>query len=255
MISSGRGSIVRVLVLLGGLCPVMARGGQEPEAALKPLGATAFAPLPLGTIKPAGWLRDQLRIQADGLSGHLDEFWPDIKESAWFGGQAEGWERVPYWLDGMVPLAYTLDDPTLKDKVVRAVNFILEHQHQDGWLGPVGDSLKHKPYDVWPLFPLFKALVQYGEASGDPRIDQALLRCSRKIDEVITREPLYSWAKVRAADLVVPLYRLERSAPGSARSGSWPRRRLPRATTGAPSLSTSRSQPGPIRRKAWKTTV
>ena len=82
--------------------------------------ATAFEPLPLGSIKPAGWLKDQLRIQADGLSGHLDEFWPDIKDSAWFGGKAEGWERVPYWLDGIVPLAYMLDDPALKAKVKKS---------------------------------------------------------------------------------------------------------------------------------------
>jgi DUF1680 family protein len=208
MMSSGRKSIVRLLVLIGGFWPAMARGGQEPGAATSLPGASGLAPLPLGSIKPAGWLRDQLRIQADGLSGHLDEFWPDIKDSAWFGGQAEGWERVPYWLDGIVPLAYTLDDPALKAKVVRSINFILEHQQPDGWLGPVGDSLKHKPYDVWPLFPLFKALVQYQEASGDPRIDPALLKCSRKIDEVISREPIYSWAKIRVADLAVPLYLL-----------------------------------------------
>jgi uncharacterized protein len=208
MISSGRRSFVQLLVLIGGFAPAMAHGAQEPAAAGTNLGATAFTALSLGSIKPSGWLRDQLRLQADGLSGHLDEFWPDIKDSAWFGGQAEGWERVPYWLDGIVPLAYTLDDPALKDKVVRAVNYILEHQHPDGWLGPVGDSLKHKPYDVWPLFPLFKALVQYQEASGDPRIEPALLRCTRKIDEVISREPIYSWAKIRAADLAVPLFAL-----------------------------------------------
>ena len=78
---------------------------------------SVFEPLPLGSIRPAGWLKDQLRIQADGLSGHLDEFWPDIKNSAWFGGTAEGWERVPYWLDGLVPLAFLTDDPVLKAKV------------------------------------------------------------------------------------------------------------------------------------------
>jgi hypothetical protein len=162
--------------------------------------------LALGSIKPAGWLKDQLRIQGAGLSGHLDEFWPDIKDSAWFGGKAEGWERVPYWLDGMVPLAYLLDDSDLKAKVKRAIDAILDRQQPDGWLGPVGDTQNHKPYDVWPLFPLFKALTQYQEASGDPRVLPALLKCCRKIEQVISGEPLYSWAKVRAADLAITLY-------------------------------------------------
>jgi uncharacterized protein len=158
------------------------------------------------SIKPSGWLKDQLRIQRAGLSGHLDEFWPDIKDSAWFGGKAEGWERVPYWLDGIVPLAYLLDDSELKAKAKRAIDAILDRQQPDGWLGPVGDTQNHKPYDVWPLFPLFKALTQYQEASGDPRVIPALLKCCRKIDQVIGREPLYSWAKMRAADLAITLY-------------------------------------------------
>jgi len=59
------------------------------------LAEPAFRPLPLGAIRPRGWLARQLRLQADGLTGHLDEFWPDVAESQWFGGQAEGWERAP----------------------------------------------------------------------------------------------------------------------------------------------------------------
>ncbi len=191
------------LILIGilGIPAVDARAAQPPVAHPRP----RFEPLPLGTIQPSGWLKEQLRIQADGLGGHLDEFWPDIKESAWFGGKAEGWERVPYWLDGLVPLAYLLDDPALKAKVKKAVDSILDQQHPDGWLGPVGDAQKHRPYDVWPLFPLFKALTQYQEATGDPRVIPALLKCCRKIDAVISREPMYSWAKFRVADLAVTL--------------------------------------------------
>ena len=71
--------------------------------------------LPLGSIRPAGWLARQLRVQADGMGGHLDEFWPDVgPNSGWLGGSGESWERGPYFLDGLVPLAYLLDDATLK---------------------------------------------------------------------------------------------------------------------------------------------
>lgn len=52
----------------------------------------------------------QLNIQAEGLSGHLSLFWPDISESVWVGGNGDGGlhERAPYWLNGIVPLAYLL---------------------------------------------------------------------------------------------------------------------------------------------------
>ena len=156
------------LLLAPASWPPRTRAGEIDQARDPVLQKTAFRPLPLGRIKPAGWLRDQLKTQAAGLSGHLDEFWPDIKDSAWIGGKAEGWERVPYWLDGLVPLAFLVDDPALQARVKRFVDHILDHQQADGWLGPIGDTAGHQPYDVWPLFPLFKALAQYQEATGDP---------------------------------------------------------------------------------------
>ena len=54
-------------------------------------------------IVPGGWFARQLKIQADGLAGNLDKVWPDVRDSAWIGGKCEGWERVPYWLDGFIP--------------------------------------------------------------------------------------------------------------------------------------------------------
>jgi hypothetical protein len=186
-------------VLLGSLA---AARGEGPVA----LRAPVYAELPLGAIKPAGWLKGQLELQAKGLGGHLDEFWPDIKDSAWIGGKAEGWERTPYWLDGAIPLAFLLDDRALKAKVKKYVDYILDHQTADGWLGPIGDSQKHKPYDVWPLFPLFKAFMQYEQATGDPRIVPAMQRACKKNDEITSKEPLYSWAQFRGADFIVSLY-------------------------------------------------
>ena len=91
-----------------------------------------FRPFTTTAISPRGWLATQLRTQADGLSGHLDEFWPDIKDSAWIGGTSEGWERMPYWLDGVIPLAWLLNDVTLKDRVTGYLDYILEHQRDSG---------------------------------------------------------------------------------------------------------------------------
>ena len=63
----------------------------------------------------AGWLLDQLQLQAESLSGHLQFFWPDVMNSSWVGGTADVGlhERTPYWLNGFVPLAYQLEDPYL----------------------------------------------------------------------------------------------------------------------------------------------
>jgi hypothetical protein len=172
------------------------------------LVARAFAPLALGSVRPRDWLRNQLRIQADGLSGHLDEFWPDVRDSGWIGGSEEGWERGPYWLDGVVPLAYVLGDDTLKGKVRRWMDYVLDHQQRDGWLGPVRDARHeyNKPYDPWPSLVFLKAATQYAEATGDGRVVPALLRHVRKLDAVIEQTPLYSWARMRAADLALSLH-------------------------------------------------
>ena len=171
--------------------------------------ARAFSPLPPGQIRPEGWLRNQLRIQADGLSGYLDAFWPDVAESGWIGGKAEGWERGPYWLDGVVPLAFLLDDEALKAKVGRWADYILTHQHEDGWLGPVRDTAyggKYRAYDPWPVYVALKALTQYQEATGDARVMPVMTRFFRRLDALLDVQPLFVWGKSRWADLVLSIH-------------------------------------------------
>ena len=250
----GRWVLSLLIVLLSG--PVARAFWQEEiKATEPPLRASTFEPLPLGSIKPTGWLRDQLRIQADGLSGHIDEFWPDIKNSAWFGGTAEGWERVPYWLDGLVPLAFLADQPVLKGKVRSAVEYILAHQQADGWLGPIGDSKKHKPYDVWPLFPLFKALMQYEQATGDPRI---IPRCLRAAGRSTRSSPVIRCiAGRRFAPPTLPLF-----CTGSIRrlARSWVLDLAKKVVGAEPRLACALRElslqgQGQRRRRPWKTTV
>ena len=87
-------------------------------------------------IKPQGWLKRQLEIQAEGLSGNLHETWPDIRDSAWIGGKRDGWERVPYWLDGFIPLSYLLEDDEMIATVKKYIDAIVSAQQDDGWICP-----------------------------------------------------------------------------------------------------------------------
>lgn len=178
----------------------------QPAPSLQPF---AFQPLPLGAVKPAGWLARQLRIQADGLTGNLDLFWPDIKESGWIGGKDEGWERMPYWLDGALPLAYLLDDAALTARIERYLDCILDHQQEDGWLGPEQSSSRsgsYKPRDPWPVFVMLKVLTQFHEVTGDPRVIPAMQRFLHCLATQLDERPLFDWNKFRWQDLVLCIH-------------------------------------------------
>ena len=80
------------------------------RAPLQPLN---FIKLPVGAIKPKGWVEKTLLLQKHGLSGQLGEIsaWLDKKNNAWLGtGTDYGWEEVPYWLKGYGNMAYIFDD-------------------------------------------------------------------------------------------------------------------------------------------------
>ena len=76
--------------------------------------------LPIGEVKPLGWMKDQLQLEANGLAGHLFDFYRYVKSSTWLGGTYEYSqlnEAAPYWYNGLVPLAYILDDQRLKSQL------------------------------------------------------------------------------------------------------------------------------------------
>jgi hypothetical protein len=165
-----------------------------------PLQQAPMYLLPLSSIRPRGWLERQLRIQADGLSGHLDEFWSDVgPNSAWLGGTGEAWERGPYFLDGLVPLAYLLDDAKLKQKVQKWVDWTLSHQGADGSIGPVTNQ------DWWPRIIMLKALTQYQEATGDPRVVPLMQRYFAFQVRELPKRPLQDWGKYRWQDELVTI--------------------------------------------------
>src|SRR4030067_1507749 len=99
----------------------------------QPLIKNPFIQLPIGSISPKGWLLQQFKLSAIGMTGRLDEIWKDVgPDNGWLGGKGDPWERGPYWLDGLTPLAYTLKDPALIKKVQNWVEWSLRFQRTDG---------------------------------------------------------------------------------------------------------------------------
>jgi uncharacterized protein len=167
----------------------------SPVRSLAPLTPGVFTPLPLGSVRPTGWLRTQLEIQANGLSGHLGETWPDVgPNSGWLGGTGESWERGPYYLDGLIPLAYLLDDPRLKAIPQRFLDWTLTHQQSNGMIGPASND------DWWPRIVMLKALTQYYEATADPRVIPLMDRYFRSQLAALPTRPLRDWGKFRWQD-------------------------------------------------------
>ena len=157
-----------------------------------------YVPFTARQIKPRGWLRRQLTIQAEGLGGQLDRIWPDVRDSAWIGGSREGWERVPYWLDGFVPLAYLLEDDGLIRRAKRYIDAIVAAQQPDGWLCPCPPE-QRASYDTWALQLITKTLTVYHECSGDERIPDVLYRALKNYHDLLADGTLhlFDWGKFR----------------------------------------------------------
>jgi hypothetical protein len=135
-----------------------------------PLAPDALIKLPIGSIKPGGWLREQLHLMADGMTGHLGEISPWCKpdSSAWLSKTGEGengWEELPYWLKGLGDLGYVLGDERITAEARRWIDGILDSQAADGYFGPRANKAKH---DVWPNMPVLDALRSFQAATGDP---------------------------------------------------------------------------------------
>ena len=220
------------LLLITGLSFRLGKGprvlpkGDAPDPAAnyltsrEPLTAMPYLELPLGAIRPDGWLQEQLQRMASGLTGHLDEIYPEVvgERNGWLGGDGDGWERGPYWIDGLLPLAYILDDEALKAKAQRWVDWTLEHQTPEGYLGPV--PFEEEPADEpglqrgmrrdwWPKMVMLKVLQQYYGATQDERVITALTSYFRYQLKELPHRPLDDltfWANRRGGDNLQVVY-------------------------------------------------
>jgi len=182
-----------------------------------PLRQNPYIELPLGSIKAKGWLEEMLLRQKQGSTGNLDRLWPEAmgEQSGWLGGDGDQWERGPYWINGLLSLAYTLDDQELIDKTQPWIEWMLNSQKENGFFGPDQDLpdlpgvQRSNTADWWPRMIALKILKNYYGATEDQRVIELMTNYFRYQLETLPEKPLDNWtfwARFRGGDNLMIVY-------------------------------------------------
>ena len=150
-----------------------------------PLLAAPLVKLPTGAVKPMGWLRKQLLLEADGFTGNLAEIstYCRKQDNAWLSPEGKGhsgWEEAPYWLRGFCELGYVLGDKRIIDEAQPFMEAAFASQQEDGYFGPrsnLGDP--NRGPDLMPNMSVLAALQSYYEHTGDKRVIDLMTRYFR----------------------------------------------------------------------------
>lgn len=182
-----------------------------------PLVHKPYIELPLGSIKARGWLKEMLIRQKNGATAQMDKLYPLVmgERNGWLGGDGDQWERGPYWIDGLLPLAYLLDDKELKKKVQPWVEWALNSQKANGFFGPDQDYpyeygiQRDNSHDWWPRMVVLKILQQYYSATNDSQVIDFMSKYFKYQLETLPEKPLGNWtfwANYRAGDNLHVIY-------------------------------------------------
>jgi DUF1680 family protein len=176
-----------------------------------PLAPSALIRLPAGAVRPQGWLLKQLRLQADGFHGHLEEISRFLKKegNAWLSPQGRGefgWEEPPYWLKGYLNCAYVLGDERMIREAHSWIEGAIKSQQADGWFG-AGEGRKGLATDLvgkddlWPNMVMLFCLQDYYAYTGDKRVIDLMTRYFRYLEKLPEERFLVGyWPSMRGGD-------------------------------------------------------
>jgi len=175
-----------------------------------PLLEGKFIKLPVTALRPGGWLRRQLELQREGLTGHLGEIsiWLSKKDNAWLtkdGKGKYGWEELPYWLKGYANIGYMLRDSAMIRESLFWINTVLKNQRANGDFGPAVERNGNR--DLWTNMPMLWCLQSYYEYSNDPRVLKFMSRYFKWELSIPDEHFLEDyWEKSRGGDNMLSVY-------------------------------------------------
>ncbi|TKG93474.1 hypothetical protein EYV94_17155 [Puteibacter caeruleilacunae] len=170
-----------------------------------PLKPSAFIKLPVGAVRPEGWVKTYLERQRDGLTGNLGNIsaWLQKEDNAWLSKSGEGkwgWEEVPYWLKGYANIGYLLDDKQMINEAMVWINGAINGQRENGNFGPKRIR-KDGRQDFWGNMIMLYCLQSYYEYSGDQRVIDLMTKYFKyQLDFPEDKFLTWYWQKVRGGD-------------------------------------------------------
>lgn len=178
---------------------------QGPYEKIKPV-PEKLKVLPLGAVKPAGWIRDQIRHNLDGFTGNLDKLAPDLiieddiyvterlskkvksKDVGALGAEGDWqvqflwWnsETQSNWRDGYIRSAILSGDQQHLAKIKTYIDRIIASQDKDGYLGIYDEELRYKfdneNGELWAKATLLRGLLAWFDYTKDPKVLTAVKR-------------------------------------------------------------------------------
>lgn len=134
-------------------------------------------------ITPHGWLRNFLKTQMEGLTGHIEvagypynsQFWgaqelPNITSWAFWWP----FEQTGYHIDGYVRTAILLGNGAQIAKAKRMIYSVIDHPDTDGYLGPKQFKTVTDGFTRWSHAVFFRACLAMYAYNHDPKIITAL---------------------------------------------------------------------------------
>lgn len=161
----------------------------------------ALIPLPNGSVKPEGWIMEQMRLDLEkGLAGSYERIWPNValelfarqerqpgnvkimrgkvegRQPAWWAGEHEG-----YWKDAIVRLAFLTGETSFQERAKKWMEDIMATAQRNG--GYIGIYTPESRFpregidgELWTQSRIFQAMLAYYEFTGDLEVLAAVER-------------------------------------------------------------------------------
>jgi DUF1680 family protein len=179
--------------------------------------AEKYQILPFGSIKPSGWIKEQMQKDVNGFVGNLDKLVPNLINDPIYGsgrlhknsevkdlgnnkeGDTEGSEQYKWWnsetqsnwWDGYIRNVILLNDKAGLKKVELYVQKVLKSQDEDGYIGIYDKELRYnfnsENGELWSKATMYRGLLAYYEYSKDKKVWNAIVKA---VDNVMTNYPI-----------------------------------------------------------------